>query len=257
MNILVPTNQIITSSETFIQTVADSITRAVGDDIIEDIQAHHLVTGNGNATRTWDYINTNIYYGFKSSDVIANPTKRGPWELLPFFERATGNIYSAMREERFSTIKKQRPGRKNAHYLDALTNSLNGDLVANIGQARFLDFAPFEDEKIHEIVEKIFSDLNIPGNIIKHHGLILFSSQNFQLFSLRCCVINGDLEIVEEADWSNYIKAGDSVVTEKVNKDDIGNDPSAGLNFKQKAKDRIDQKEIGVEKKRNVEEREN
>lgn len=236
----------IKAQDSFIQVIIKCISDAVGDDIKHDVKSHRLVTQNSTPSRVWDFINTNICERFALTDVIAHPTKRGPWELVPAFERETGIIYSLMREERFITLKKELPKRRNAHYVDAFVKSLNADLVAPHNQITLFPLQPchFSNEDIiPDILDNILSDLGVPGVLVKRHALILFKSFNNELSSVRCCIVDSSLDIVEQANWSNSINAHESVITDDiVNKTSAYNDPTMGLQFKQKAKDKIDQK---------------
>ncbi|MDR3585275.1 MAG: DUF5986 family protein [Desulfosporosinus sp.] len=235
----------INASDEFINTIAKCLVDAVGDDIKEDVELHKLVTQNGTKGRIWDFLNRNICKSFSKSDIIANPTKRGAWELVPVFDRNTGTIYSLMREQRFSTLKKELPKRRIANYVDALVGSLNANLIAPHHQSSLFPSLTkkFNSKKLQEIVQKILYDLGIPNNLVKRHALILFKSSNYELSTIRCCVVNSNLDIVEEADWSNYIKTNESAVADKItDKTSAYVDPTAGLKFTQKAKDKMNQK---------------
>lgn len=233
----------IEAPDTFITIIAKCLVDAVGDDIKEDIQG--LVTQNGTAARIWDFINTNICKNFIKSDVIANPTKRGGWGLVPAFDRSTGTMYSLMREQRFLEVKKQRPKRRKATYLDALVGSLNAELTAPQHQTLLFPSLSykFNDIQIQEIVQKIIFDLGIPNELVKRHALILFQSSNYELISLRCCIVDSNLDIVAEANWNNYIKTNESAVADKItDKTSAYVNPTAGLKLRQKAQNKIDQK---------------
>lgn len=239
----------IEAPDTFITIIAKCLVDAVGDDIKEDIQG--LVTQNGTAARIWDFIHTNICKNFSISDIIANPTKRGGWAIVPVFDRTTGTIYSLMREQRFSELKKQRPKRRKATYLDALIGSLNADLTAPQHQTLLFPSLSykFNDIQIEEIVKKIIFDLGIPKELVKRHALILFQSSNYELISLRSCIVDSYLDIVAEADWNNYIKTNESAVADKISdKTSAFANPTAGLKYRQKAKDKMDQKPLGTDK---------
>lgn len=244
----------IKASDPFINIIAKCLVDAVGDDIKEDTQ--RLVTQNGTSGRIWDYIHTNLCKNFSKSDVIANPTKRGAWALVPVFDRSTGTIYSLMREQRFSELKKQRPKRRIANYLDALVGSLNAELTATQHQTLLFPSLShkFNDIQIQEIVQKIIFDLGIPNELVKRHALILFQSSNYELISLRCCIVNSNLDRVAEANWNNYIKTNESAVADKItDKTSAYVNPTAGLKLRQKAQNKIDQKTPAKDKSKEKE----
>ncbi|MGE5630241.1 MAG: DUF5986 family protein [Caulobacteraceae bacterium] len=242
-------NTEIRATDNFISIITKCLCDAVGDDIREDIKSRRLITQNSTPSRIWDLINTNICERFARSDVIANPTKRGAWEFVPVFERSTGTIYSLMREQRFASLKKELPKRRNAHYIDAFVRSLNSDLLAPQGQISLFTVSFCNEDYIKEIVQKVINDLSIPNELVERHAIILFQSFNNELSSLRCCIVDSNLDIVSEANWSNYIKASEGVIVDQItNKTSAYNDPTSGLKFKQKAKDKLGQKTLTKEK---------
>lgn len=236
----------IRATDGFKSIIAKCLADAVGDDI--KVNARGLVTQNGTPSRIWDLINTNLCKQFDESDVIADKTKRGAWQLVLVFERSTGTIYSLMREKRFAELKKELPTRRSPHYEDALARVVNGKSHPPLGQiSLFPNSCPtcFNKNHIKEIVKKILADLSIPNELVKRHAIILFHSTNYELSSLRCCIVDSNLEIINEANWSDYIKASESIVSDMVaDKTSTYADPAAGLKYKQKAKDRIEQKSL-------------
>lgn len=244
--------QEITTSEDFKRTIAHCINAAVGDDILSDVKSNELITQNSTPPRIWDLIHRNIHKRFVSHDVITNPTKRGPWTMMPVFERSSGIVYSLMREDRFSSLRKTRLKRRNAHYVDAFSKSINKDLLAPQEQLSLFPTVrhQFDNEnQIEEIISRIFLDLKVPNELVRRHALILFNSKDNILTSLRCCIIDSNLNIVEVADWSRYISTVESTVVEIASDTTSAfSNPSAGLKFKQKAKDRIHQNALVSEK---------
>jgi hypothetical protein len=243
-----PSEKMIRADIRLIETVSDIISNAIGDDIREDIKSQGLIIQNSTPTRIWDHLYTKLCSKFAGFDVVAHPTRRGSWELVPIFERNTGFLYVLMRENRLKTLRNESSKRKNVHYTEALARSLNGDLVATQYQVPLLEVndEKFENEEyIRKIILKIFEDLGIPDNIVKRHALILFNDFNGVLLSLRCCIVDSNLHTVEEANWNEYIKVNESAVAEEVvDETSKFNDPTNGLKYKQKAKDKIKQKKI-------------
>ncbi|MBX4266484.1 DUF5986 family protein [Clostridium estertheticum] len=237
---------LIDKSSDFIKKIEKSLANAIGDDIRIDIKINGLDTTNSMPTRIWDFINRNIGKNFPSEDYIAKPTKRGIWEMKPIFEKSTGILYTLMREERLNELKKEVTKRSSAHYSQALAQVLNKDLISCEEQLSiFEEQSYYDEEKINQIVHKIFNDLSIPDNIIKQHAIILFSSNNYELVALKCRVVKSDLSTVAESDWSNYIEVGESTVAElTVETEPSYKNPANGLKFKQKAKDKIGLAEV-------------
>ena len=247
-----PSEKMINADKVLIESVSDCISSAIGDDIKEDIKSQGLITHNSTPTRIWDHLDTNLCKKFSGFDIVARPTKRGSWELVPIFERKNGFLYVLMRENRLKILRKESLKRESPHYAEALARTLNRDLQARYSQVPLLEVndEKFDNEEyIKKVVLKIFEDLNIPNNIVKRHALILFNDVNGILLSLRCCIIDSNLNTVEEENWNEYIKVNESIVADEVI-DEISkfNDPTNGLKYKQKAKDKIEQKGLSKQK---------
>lgn len=225
---------------------AKSITNAVGDGISEDVLSKGLVTQNGNAARIWDIIHTNLVKMFRDSHIVAKPSKRGAWEILPVFDKRTGTLFCCMREKNFSSIAKRDTKRQRRHYLHALQMAFNFDLPylqtkLNIG----IDDNENDNLIIEQTISRISDDLGIPKNVITRHALVLFQSFDYQLVSIRCCAVNSQFEIVESIDWSDLIVATASAIVEEVDdKTNTRNMPTQGLKLKKKAEDRLGKKAI-------------
>ncbi|TCL37724.1 hypothetical protein EV210_105158 [Anaerospora hongkongensis] len=249
---MIPTEKMIRADERLIENVCDAIMSAIGDDIRGDLKSQRLIVQNSTPTRILDHMYSNVCRKFIDYEIVARPTRRGSWQLVPIFERKTGFLYVIMRENRLKTLKKQSVQRKTPHYTEALARSLNRELIAKQSQVQLLEVedSKFENEEyIKKIVFKIFEDLGLPDNIVKRHALILFNDVNGVLLSLRCCVVDSNLNMVEEANWNEYIKVNESIVAEDVEDETSKfNDPTSGLKYKQKAKDKINQKSIPKEK---------
>lgn len=86
-----------------ISHIVHSVSDAVGDKIKEDMAK--LKTNNSEASRIWDFLNTDLCKFFNSGDCMAYSTKRGPWKMIMVYEKSTGYLYTFMREKRFSEIQ--------------------------------------------------------------------------------------------------------------------------------------------------------
>lgn len=246
----------IQATEKFKGIIAECVSDAVGNDIRVDIKRNGYVTGNGNPFRIWDFLNTNLSQRFDQKDVFARPTKRGPWSMIAIFDNETGFLYCIMREARFEQLKRELPKRRsahrNAHYEDALVQTLNMDLRALQPTLFVMDESAlrFDDAYVQGIVQNILHDLNVPNEIVRRHALILFSSAHYELTSLRCCVLDSNLNIVCGENWNSYIKVCENIVVDEMPDPSPANlAPAVELPLKQKAKDRIGQKRLTKMKK--------
>lgn len=220
------------------ENIITAIVNCVNDvpDIMkEDIRRNGLKTQNSTPTRIWDHLNTALCNAFNSPDCMSYITRRGCWQLVMVYEKESGNLYTLMRESRFLEVQREIKKGNNKHYVYLLARHLNNDLLKNIGQQSFL--SENEDEKqLKEAVEKIFLDLNDDGMIVKRHVLVLFESDEMGLHSIRAVMVDSNLDIVLEQDWSEYISIEDSIIVEKTEKSNSpAENPSRGLELTKKA----------------------
>lgn len=218
------------------EIVMRSISEAVGDLIKEDVKRNRLRTHNGNGGRIWDFLNTELCEGFNSPDCMAYVTQRGPWEMVMVYERESKRLFTFMREARFATIRKEAYKRRRMHYLDMLTRHLNKELLAPVGQTSLFENKFDDQDDLHELVGRLLCALQRDGAVIERHVLVLFESQNYQLTSIRAVMLDSNLDIVAEENWSNKIIANDSVIVDYVDvPNDPANDPNRGLRLTSKA----------------------
>ena len=228
------------------------LSEAVGDLIKEDVKRNHLRTHNGNGGRIWDFLNTELCEAFNSLDCMAYVTQRGPWEMVMVYERESKRLFTVMREARFATIRKETYRRRRMHYLDMLTRHLNKDLTAPFGQTAMFENEFVDQDDLHELVGRLLRDLQRDGVVIERHVLVLFESQNYQLTSARAVMLDSNLDIVAEENWSNRITARVSVIADTVDTpNEPVNDPNHGLRLTSKAaarkKEKLRLKEKGAE----------
>lgn len=221
----------------FPEKIVNAINNAVTDDIKKDISDSNLSRQDMNsyAARIWDLINRNTDLAFKNdASVITGITTRGPWKLRPIFDKKSGIIFTIMREERFYSVRKDPQNRK--HYISELAYGLNHDLE---GFQQTLLKDDTIDEKVVATIEKISNDLSLSTDMIKNHAIILFSSTEDILKSVRCIMINPMFEECASVSWNNFIKIHDSVIVDKVSEPESKFiNPSHGLSLTAKAKER-------------------
>ena len=222
-------------SDEFIKSIVSSISSAVTDDIMQDTRQANMERSvmNSYPSRIWDLINRNVCTAFTyNPDVVVAFTKRGPWNLIAIFDKATGMLLTLMREERFFEIK--RDSKNHKHYVYELANMFNADL--EIQQQSFFAIDENKD-KIKKSIERICNDLLISTEMVEHHAMVLFSSRDELLHSIRCCMINCNFEECESVSWNEYIGVSESLVVEQTDDDDHKkNNPAMGLLYTPKAK---------------------
>lgn len=247
-------DDLLTINPELVTGITKSISDAVGDDIKLDVKINELDTNNGTPTRIWDYINRNLSRNLPHDRYITKITKRGRWELKPIFDKEVGVLYTIMREERFAQLQNEVIDRDSAHYVQALSHELNSELeyqqkqltLFNIEEANY-----FDEEQIQKILQKIYRDLGIPDGVVNNHVVILFSSKNYTLLSVRACVLKGDLSIVGEKEWNEFIDITESSIVETTNEiESIV--PEDKLRFKAKATKKLEEKKKIKAKDKNI-----
>lgn len=222
-------------SDDFIYSIVSSINSAVTDDILQDIRQADMKRSvmNSYPSRIWDLINRNVCASFKNNpNIIVAFTKRGPWNLIAIFDKTTGMLLTLMREERFCEVKRSPQSHK--HYVYELANMFNADL--EVQQQSLLEIDENE-ERIKKSVERICKNLLISADMVQHHAIVLFSSRDELLHSIRCCLINCNFEECETVSWNEYISVDESIVVEQTTIDDHKkNNPTMGLEYTSKAK---------------------
>lgn len=207
----------------------------VGDVLKEDIRRNGLKTQNSTPTRIWDHLNTALCNQFNSRDCMAYTAKRGCWQLVMVYENESGYLYTFMRESRFLEVQKQVKKGKHNHYIDLLARHLNADLLKEIGQQSFL-YTDEQDSKLKEAIEKLFINLNEDGAIVTKHVLVLFESDKYELHSIRAVMVDSNLDIALEQDWSSYIVIEDSIIVEEAEGNNSPSEkPTRGLELTPKA----------------------
>lgn len=236
-------------------SIVQCINDAVGDRIKEDVKRHRLVTQNSTPSRIWDLLNTDLCTKFNSPDCMAYKSKRGPWEMVMVYEKCSGFLYSIMREKRYKEVYNKIRHRRRMHYVDILARHLNSDLISTTRQLSFIPTIPvtFEDQdKVVEAVQKLLENLLEDNVVLKRHVLVLFEGANFQLSSVRAVMVNSNLDIVAEEDWSKYISIEESIIVDQVEDANIPfNNPTRGLKLTAKADKRKRSAQIRKIKKEN------
>lgn len=222
-----------------IKSFVSCVEEAVGNDIKNDM--HGLATGNSKADRIWDILHTNLRSNMNTLDCIVDVTKRGRWEMMPVFDKESGFLYNFMRESRFEDLKRERRrGREQGHYVNCLAHILNADLIGVEGQQQ-LDTSYCSVQKVSLIsmkkaVDKILNDLRISENTVKHHVLILFTSRNYVLETIRAVMIDREMNIAHESIWNKYINPVESIIMDTTSSSNNASDnPSRGLKLSNEA----------------------
>lgn len=162
--------------------------------------------------------------------------------MVPLFAKETGTLFTVMREERFKELQRKQKKRRKAHYIDALTKSFNFDLDEN-EQLSLFEEEQFEEKEVKKIVKEILGDFQVECSVIHRYATILFEEYNSEIISIRCCVLDSSLQVIDEDSWSGYIHHTESVVVDTVESNSEERQMPK-IKLKDKARKRIGQKDI-------------
>ena len=211
-----------------VHSIADA-----GEQTKEEIERAGLITGDGTPGRIWDFINTNLYNRLGTVDCMVHTKKRGCWEMVLTYDPDTDYIYTVMREKRYSELYAERSKRKNMHYLDILARHVNSDLISPQGQLSFYPVEFQDESKLKEKFADLVQSFMNQESVIKRYVLILFDESQFELHSVRAVTVDSNLDVVDEADWSEFIPVTESVVASTISDPhDPSNHPNHNLKLK-------------------------
>jgi len=206
---------------------------------------NRYVTNNGESGEFWDALNTEICQALSSPDCMSSIKKRGFWKLLIAYYKRNGLLFTFMREKRFSDVQAEIRKHGKMTYINMLIQHLNKDLVASISQTTMYSMYSYDEMELAERIKTLIGDFQGEGYPIGHYMLILFDCDSlYELRRVKAIIVDPNLDIVEESDWSQYIPVKETIIVEKVS--DVtapSNNPSRGLTLKPKALERKLQQE--------------
>lgn len=189
--------------EHFKMLMVKSICNAVSHDMPEDRMRRDFVTDNQPWSRMWNHLNTNIKEAFENDDVDIYPAKRGPWQFILIYCPKTKVVLTIMSEDRLCELQRK-CSRENIHYLDALLQRLNKDIM---GEQLEFDLSGIRKEYSEEEIDKVLSKIcPVIKENAKRHVLITFNRNGDIVLSVMAKMLAAvDLSVSEKEDWSKYI----------------------------------------------------
>lgn len=229
-------------AQTLAVFIVACIQSSCGDLIQADIANNRLVTGNSKPSRIWDFIYSQIYTNVPSPQYRVDLVRRGPWEMVLLLDTKTKLLITVMREQRYGQLCRMAPEERRFHYVRALAACLNKGLISIEKQMSLFDNSTTvnEDEMdvLQLIVSDMFADMDISQEQVKHHALVLFDvpRHSYEVQSVRCAMVDGDFDIIEEKSWNQYLLFTESVIPDTIVGVDAPHDnPSRGLRLTDKA----------------------
>jgi len=188
-----------------IQVIHDCIVNAEQAQLDYEL-SQPMFTNNSRPSSIWDRLNTNIVYNFTDKNVLHVSCKRGMWALLLLYDSTNNLLMSFMREERFKKIcngdNTERP-----QYIQALLG-LNDGYRSKHEQQRIFDV---EDSDVGIYITDLLNSIcdsfdNPVDKEIANHLLVVFSTEEKQLTSLRAYIINPYFDIAYEENWLDLVQ---------------------------------------------------
>lgn len=225
-----------------IQNIYQCLFQAIGEDYQEAESHLELETHISKPFMIWDLINRNLIRSFSESNILYSTKKRGMWEILLLYDKDSKMLLSFMKDARFKDIRKAKQECQ-PQYIRALL-LLNQNLQAKDKQLKLFDIPELDcnNEELKTLLDSLCANFMEPiVGKVKHHALIVFSSNYGQLTSLKAYVLDSNLDVVCEKDLLDVSKPIMSNEINKVSKDDA---KYMQPKLTEKANRRLKQKEI-------------
>lgn len=234
-------SDLATVSTEVIQKIYQCLFQAVGEDYQEAESHLNLETHVSKPFMIWDLIYRNLIHIFSGSNMLYSTKKRGMWEIMLLYDKDSKMLLSFMKDTRFKTIQNKKRGQRPQYIRAVLT--LNSDLQAEVKQQRlFINEEVVDDSELEVLLDKLCMNFLEPVvSEILHHTLIVFSTNYGQIASLKACVLDKDLDVVDERDWLGCVKPILSNEVGKATKEDALRKQPV---ITEKAMRRIKQKEL-------------
>lgn len=224
--------------------IVGAIESGIGDDTEQVLRKEGINPkfSNSKPDLKWDLVTRNVRDILKGSHIMTEYTRVPGWYIMPLYDTIEGNLYLLMKEKRFADIIRDKDKRSKEHYIEMLINTFN------IGLEDFQQINLFSKDEIpnevNTLLDSIISDINLEKELINRFAIILFDEIKGELISVRACLIDCNLNIVLEDNWSQYIRHYDSVITEVVALEDNLPSMLSELDFTDKAQDKIKEQEL-------------
>ena len=206
------TSVIEKGSQHLVRTVVACIRQATDDDIKRYLAEFRPGTINGLPHQIHDWINGHLRDHIDSNDLYTLEIKRCGWRGRLIIDKTNKIVYSIMRIDRLNTLRKEK--RNKPHYLQTIVGVLNTELEANNKQMNLDEYAnlSFSNKELKDDFSQLFGTKITPSEGYKH-CLVLFATRNLELYDVRLCVVDRDLDVVEDKSLVEFINPDYSVLT--------------------------------------------
>ena len=214
-------------ADPLIRTVVACIKQATDDDVKRYLGEFHPGTTNGLPHQIHDWINGHLRDHITSNKVYTVEIKRASWRGRIIVDEEHKYVYSIMRIDRLKSLRKEK--RNNPHYLHTIVGLLNKELEAENKQLTLdeYQYCRFSQDELEDDYTRLFGNKVSPSEGYKH-CLILFATPKTELYDVRLCIVDKDLEVVEDKPLIDYIKPDYAELTDVKSKGNISTELEKG-----------------------------
>lgn len=233
------------------KSIVNSLVDGFGDDTrkyIRELEAD-INNINGLSIMKWNSVYNNLIKNPNCEGILFNFVRRGCWNMVMGYDIKERTLISFMREERFSELKKEI---NSGHYLYAMSGVLN----VGLNEEEQISFFCDEDKKkrSEKTTNDILEQFKIDKESIDKYAVVLIREKNFEVFNVRMCIADSNLDITEQENWNEFINYDESLIVDNVKEDSLFNLPAVSLGkeslkLKSKQKMLVKKKENNKEKK--------
>ena len=157
-----------------------------------------------------DLTNTNLYNIFEiNKDLLFDVKMRGFWELFLMLDKSSNILFTFMSEESLNKLLKDKT-REIAHYVDILSRK-NFDLPSKTQQLNLkgIKNEKFDLDELEQKLNELCDNLTMQNkNPDFRHAIITNKRIGNNIVALKAYIFNANLDLVEEENWSEYLKPG-------------------------------------------------
>lgn len=199
--------------------IVDCINIALTDDLRRYMAEFHPATTNGVPHNIGDWINTNLRNYLEGNRIRIQDFTRYSWKGKIIIDEDNKVSYTIMRSKRIKQLRREK--REKPHYLQTVVAVLNAEFKAEFKQMNLYGMEELSFEK--DVLEKDYNSI-FHGSITKDSGyvhyVIAYETERNEITDIRACLLDKDLDTVEELSLNDYIKPDFTKLVKNVGDED-------------------------------------
>lgn len=209
-------------SEELKQRIANSHIDGFGEELEYWVKQINTPTSNYKNMLPRDLTN-GILISFCDENLRYDIVRRGFYELLLLLDLNSNLLFTCMSEDALNKILKDKK-REVPHYIDILSLKNKG-LEGKTHQITLpgIDTELFPEDELERQLKELCSNLELQTDKEFRHCIITIKKSGYNVQELKAYIFNSALELVEEENWSQYLKPSYTFLddTKKSNEVDI------------------------------------